>query len=98
MSSKVSQAIRKVFLLPVLAYQKLVSPFLGKNCIYCPTCSQYFKEAVLKHGIFKGCLLGGSRILRCSSLYLGGLDPVPEKFSFKYIKDSRTIFRRPKAK
>jgi uncharacterized protein len=89
-----SGKLRKVFLLPVVAYQKLVSPFLGKNCIYSPTCSQYFKEAVLKHGILKGSLLGTTRILRCSRFYLGGPDPVPDVFSFKYIKESKIIFRR----
>ncbi len=98
MSCKFTQLIRKIFLLPVVAYQKLISPFLGKNCIYSPTCSQYFKLAVMKHGIFKGTILGVSRILRCSRFYLGGLDPVPDEFSFKYIKDSRIIFRRHRNK
>lgn len=94
MSCRFNQIARKVFLLPVVAYQKLISPFLGKNCIYTPSCSQYFKLAVMKHGIVKGTILGFSRILRCSRFYLGGPDPVPEEFSFKYIKDSRTIFKR----
>jgi hypothetical protein len=85
---------RKIFLLPVKGYQKLVSPFLGANCIYCPTCSEYFNKAVMRFGIIKGTILGMSRILRCNRLYFGGPDEVPEQFSFRYIKDRRTAFRR----
>jgi len=93
---KTKTIMRKVFLLPVKAYQKLISPMLGANCIYSPTCSEYFKQAVMQHGIIKGTILGTSRILRCNRLYMGGPDPVPQEFSFKYIKDRRTIFRRHK--
>lgn len=93
---KTKTVIRKAFLLPVKAYQKLISPMLGANCIYSPTCSEYFKQAVMLHGIIKGSILGTARILRCSRFYMGGPDPVPEEFSFKYIRERRTIFRRHK--
>ena len=85
---------RKIYLLPVRAYQKMLSPYLGKSCIYSPTCSEYFYRAVMELGIIKGTVLGISRILRCNRLYFGGPDDVPEQFSFRYIKDRRTAFRR----
>ena len=85
---------RKIFLLPVKGYQKLISPLLGGNCIYCPTCSEYFNRSVMRFGIMKGTILGFSRILRCSRLYYGGPDDVPETFSFKEIRARRIAFRR----
>ena len=85
---------RKIFLIPVKGYQKLVSPFLGANCIYCPTCSEYFNTSVMRFGIIKGTILGISRILRCSRMYYGGPDEVPQAFSFKHIRDMRIAFRR----
>ncbi len=48
----------------------------------------------MKHGIIKGTIMGGARILRCSRLFMGGDDPVPETWSWKQIKDSFIIHRR----
>lgn len=88
------ETIRKIYLLPVRFYQKFLSPFLGGQCIYSPTCSNYFTQAVLKHGIVKGTILGSHRILRCSHLYIGGLDNVPENFSFRAMRATTIAFRR----
>ena len=85
---------RKIFLIPVKGYQKLVSPFLGSNCIYSPTCSEYFYKAVMELGIIKGTVLGISRILRCNRLYYGGPDDIPTSFSWRHIRDQRIVFRR----
>ncbi|MCQ2412816.1 MAG: membrane protein insertion efficiency factor YidD [Sphaerochaetaceae bacterium] len=85
---------RKIYLIPVKGYQKFLSPFLGKDCLYSPTCSHYFCQAVMKHGILKGTTLGVARILRCNRLYYGGIDEVPEVFSFKAIHDKKVSFRR----
>ncbi|AEI15748.1 UPF0161 protein yidD [Flexistipes sinusarabici DSM 4947] len=57
-------------------YQKLLSPFLGRNCRFYPTCSAYAKEAIVKKGIFKGVILSLWRILRCHPYSKGGFDPV----------------------
>lgn len=90
--SRTLQILRTVWLAPVFVYRKLISPLLGPNCRYSPTCSAYMIEAVRKHGILKGTLLGTSRILRCSGLYTGGYDPVPDHFSFKEINETRRSF------
>lgn len=50
-----------------------------KICRFEPSCSRYTYEAVQKHGVLKGLLLGGWRVLRCNPLAKGGYDPVPDK-------------------
>lgn len=60
----------------VNAYQRFISPLLGKNCRFTPTCSEYFIQAVEKYGILRGVYLGGERILRCHPFNSGGYDPL----------------------
>ena len=57
-------------------YQKYLSK---GTCMYLPTCSEYTLEAILKHGFFKGVILGVFRIFRCTPWCKGGLDKVPDK-------------------
>ena len=91
--------IRYIAIIPILIYQKIISPALPGSCIYSPTCSAYSKEAVLKHGVLKGTALGLGRIFRCAGgLYTGGEDPVPEKFSFSYLFGSYKRFWRRRKK
>lgn len=59
----------------IRGYQLLISPWLGPNCRYTPTCSQYFIEVVKKHGVLKGSYRGVLRILRCHPFSRGGHDP-----------------------
>jgi putative membrane protein insertion efficiency factor len=66
----------KLIIKTITLYQILLSPYLGKNCRYYPTCSAYTKEAILKKGIFKGLILSIWRILRCNPFSKGGYDPV----------------------
>jgi putative membrane protein insertion efficiency factor len=68
-------------ILLITVYQRLLSPFLGSNCRFYPSCSCYAKEALRKHGTIHGVILTSCRILRCNPYCDGGLDPVPEQFS-----------------
>ena len=61
----------------IRAYQKLVSPSLGANCRFVPTCSSYAAEALLHHGVVRGSWMAIRRIGRCNPLVPGGYDPVP---------------------
>ncbi len=64
------------FLLLVKFYQYAISPLLGPKCRFTPTCSQYAKEALEKHGFFKGGWLSIKRIIRCNPWGGHGFDPV----------------------
>jgi hypothetical protein len=61
----------------VHAYQTAVSPWLGVNCRFHPSCSAYLADAVEKHGVLRGSWLGCRRLARCHPFHPGGLDPVP---------------------
>ncbi|MFD2596490.1 membrane protein insertion efficiency factor YidD [Sphingobacterium griseoflavum] len=69
--------LQSVFVLIIRFYQIFISPFLGANCRYTPTCSQYGKEAILKYGPFKGGLMAVRRIVRCNPWGGHGHDPLP---------------------
>lgn len=60
-------------------YQLLISPLFPPSCRFYPTCSNYFYEALLIHGFFKGSFLGIKRILKCNPFFEGGIDNVPVK-------------------
>lgn len=58
-------------------YQLCISPFLGQNCRFYPTCSQYAIEAITVHGCIKGLFLTVCRLGKCHPWHPGGFDPVP---------------------
>lgn len=62
----------------VRGYQLLISPLLGNNCRYTPSCSTYTIEAMEKHGALKGLWMGIRRVGRCHPFHEGGYDPVPD--------------------
>jgi len=68
---------KKLVIYSIKGYQKFVSPFLGNNCRFVPSCSQYAVEAVERFGVIKGSWLSSKRILKCHPLNAGGFDPVP---------------------
>jgi putative membrane protein insertion efficiency factor len=61
----------------VRVYQVSLSPYLGGQCRYVPTCSQYMVAAVQRYGALRGGAMGLWRILRCHPFARGGYDPVP---------------------
>ncbi|WP_332879021.1 membrane protein insertion efficiency factor YidD [Massilia sp. S19_KUP03_FR1] len=68
-----------VFLLR--AYQLVLSPMLGQNCRFYPSCSHYAIEALRSHGAARGSYLSLRRVCRCHPWNEGGLDPVPPPHS-----------------
>jgi putative membrane protein insertion efficiency factor len=60
-------------------YQGTFSAFLGGQCRFIPTCSEYFIQAVRRHGAIRGGCLGLWRILRCHPFSRGGYDPVKDR-------------------
>ncbi|MBQ7062796.1 MAG: membrane protein insertion efficiency factor YidD [Bacteroidales bacterium] len=71
------QMLSWLFLLLIRFYQTCISPLTPAACRYTPTCSQYAKEAIIKHGPLKGSWLALKRILRCNPWGGSGYDPVP---------------------
>lgn len=69
-------AIRKLLIAMIRFYQVAISPLLGANCRYYPTCSAYTIQAIEKYGALKGLWLGLKRICRCHPFHKGGYDPV----------------------
>jgi putative membrane protein insertion efficiency factor len=68
--------MRRVVLAPIVAYQRVVSPALGRRCKYEPTCSAYAVRAIREFGILRGLVLAAWRVLRCNPFSHGGFDPV----------------------
>lgn len=69
--------MKKILLLLIKGYQQLISPMLGAQCRYTPTCSQYGVEAISKYGALKGGWMTIKRILSCNPWGGHGHDPVP---------------------
>ena len=69
--------INKPFIHIIKLYQLMISPFLGDNCRYQPTCSVYFIECLEKHSLIYGLYLGVKRFLCCHPFGGSGYDPVP---------------------
>ncbi len=67
----------RFLLLLIRGYQLLLSPFLGNQCRFTPSCSSYSMEAIRKHGSLRGSWLAVKRIARCQPFCEGGYDPVP---------------------
>jgi hypothetical protein len=69
--------MRAILLALLGVYQYLFRPLLGSHCRFAPSCSDYAKEAIAKHGAARGSVLALRRILRCHPYHPGGFDPVP---------------------
>ncbi len=76
---KLVNPITWFFLKLIRFYQLFISPLIGSNCRFSPTCSSYATQALKTHGLFKGGWLSLRRILKCHPWGSSGYDPVPEK-------------------
>lgn len=70
----IARPITSLAVLLILGYQKLLSPLLGANCRFYPTCSQYTRLAIEKYGVIRGIWKGARRIARCHPWNPGGED------------------------
>jgi hypothetical protein len=68
--------IKRLFILPIILYQKLISPILPNTCRFYPSCSEYSKQAILKYGIFYGIFLSFKRLIKCHPWGGHGNDPL----------------------
>jgi len=69
--------MKQFFLAGIRFYQKAISPLLGQNCRYYPSCSRYAYEAIERYGVVRGGWMGLLRLVRCHPFHPGGYDPVP---------------------
>ena len=75
--------IKQLLLALIRAYRFLLSPWIGNSCRYWPTCSHYAEEAVTRYGAARGSWLMAARLGRCHPYAAGGVDPVPDQFSWR---------------
>lgn len=88
-------SFKNFLLMFVWLYRKFISPLFPPSCRFHPTCSAYSMEALSKYGAIKGSYLSIHRIIRCNPYNKGGIDPVPEKFSF-FKRDIKKVIINPK--
>ena len=77
MFSPIRNLLSMIILLPVYAYRLMISPLLGVNCRFQPSCSEYAIDAIRLHGPLKGGYLSARRMMRCHPGGGSGYDPVP---------------------
>lgn len=68
---------RKSGVVLIRGYQRTISPLLPPTCRFSPSCSEYTRMAIERHGLGRGVWLGMRRLLRCHPFHPGGFDPVP---------------------
>ena len=69
--------MKAVLIAAVRGYQYALRPMLGANCRFYPSCSDYAREAIERHGAMRGSWLAARRVCRCHPYHPGGFDPVP---------------------
>ena len=71
--------MRRLLIFLIACYKACLSPFMGSNCRFYPSCSTYAEEAIATHGAIKGSYLALLRVTRCHPWHEGGVDPVPPR-------------------
>ena len=79
----------KIFIYPFIfiikIYQFIISPLIGQNCRYLPTCSEYAIESLKLHGLLRGSFFAIRRILKCHPFGGHGFDPIPKRKQNKVL-------------
>jgi len=81
----------------VRLYQVTLSPFIGNQCRFHPTCSHYALQALEQHGALRGGLLALRRLLRCHPFHAGGFDPVPTADKLTSAEPAHPDGREPRS-
>lgn len=76
---KLKQLFQRFVISMLIFYKSAISPYLGSNCRFYPSCSDYAKESIIVHGFLKGTFWAMWRLLRCNPLSKGGFDPVKKE-------------------
>ncbi len=79
----INKLISHILVFLIKLYQIIISPLLGQNCRYLPTCSEYSTQSIKEHGVIKGITLSIKRIAKCHPWGGHGYDPVPKKVEEK---------------
>lgn len=82
-ATRCDRALARVLDVLVRAYQYVLSPWVGNSCRYWPTCSEYTRESLARHGAARGSYLAVRRLARCHPYGRGGVDPVPATFAWR---------------
>ncbi|MBK5273903.1 MAG: membrane protein insertion efficiency factor YidD [Desulfuromonadales bacterium] len=69
--------LKSIALLAIRFYQKLLSPLLPSTCRFYPSCSEYSRESIVRHGVVRGTWLTLVRLSKCHPFHPGGFDPAP---------------------
>ena len=81
--------MRRVLSAAIRAYQYLLSPWIGNQCRFYPTCSEYARLAIDKHGSIYGSVLAMKRLMKCHPWHAGGIDLVPDCTVGPHKKENR---------
>ena len=79
----INKIIIFILIMFIKTYQLFISPIIGQNCRYLPTCSEYTIDCLKKFGLIKGIFLSFNRITSCHPFGKYGYDPVPDKIEKK---------------
>jgi len=81
--------IKTVLLALIRGYRYVLSPWIGNDCRFWPTCSEYAQDAIERYGALRGGWMMLTRLARCHPYSAGGVDPIPHAFSWRCWRCSK---------